>query len=48
MIKSKLEGFKIFEMPIIWEEPEGRNSKVNILIDGIRMGFGLLKMRIKL
>lgn len=48
ILRAKLRGFSIAEFPMAWAEPEERNSKVQILKDGFRMGLQLLKLRVKL
>lgn len=36
-------GFKIREIPVNWKEVPG--SKVSVIKDGVRMVFGLLRMK---
>jgi hypothetical protein len=38
----------IAEVPVVWKEPEGRIPKFQLFSDGIKLGFELLKLRIKL
>ncbi|TRZ49435.1 MAG: glycosyltransferase [Dehalococcoidia bacterium] len=48
IIKAKQKGFLMAEVPVTWREPEGRNSRVRLFRDGMRMGLELLTMRVKL
>ena len=48
IVRAKHNGFSIVELSVIWTEPEGRLSKVQLLRDGVRMGLQLLKLRIEL
>jgi len=48
IVRAKRGGFSIFEFPVVWAEPKGRNSKVQLLRDGVLMGIKLLKLRVKL
>lgn len=48
LVRTKRGGFSIAEFPVVWAEPEGRLSKVQLLRDGVRMGLQLLKLRVNL
>lgn len=48
IIKTKMKGCKITEIPIIWEEPKDRISKFQLVQDGIKILVKLLKLRINL
>jgi glycosyltransferase involved in cell wall biosynthesis len=48
IIRTKMRGYKIKEIPVKWEEPEGRIPRFQIISDGIKMLINLLKLRIKL
>lgn len=48
VVRMKQRKLRIIEIPVKWAEPENRISKFNLLVDGIRMGLGIVKLRCKL
>ncbi|MGQ9722818.1 MAG: glycosyltransferase [Candidatus Jordarchaeum sp.] len=48
IIRVKRNGNRIIEVPIKWIEPEDRNSKFQLVYDGLTILIELLKLRIKL
>lgn len=48
IVRMKQKGLQVIEIPVRWAEPEDRVPKFNLLIDGIRMGLKLIKLRFKL
>jgi len=45
LAKAKQAGFKIIEVPISFRYL--KNSKIHILKDGLKMGIGVLRIRLK-
>ncbi|MEM2144354.1 MAG: glycosyltransferase [Candidatus Jordarchaeaceae archaeon] len=48
IIRAKRRGHSIVEVPVEWEEPEGRESKFRLVRDGIKILRDLFKLRIAL
>lgn len=47
LIKARWKGLQIVQVPVMWREPQGRKSSIQLLRDGIKMGIGLVKLRVK-
>jgi glycosyltransferase involved in cell wall biosynthesis len=48
IILSKIRNYRVKEEPIEWSEKDGRNSKINIILDGFIMMFEAIKFKILL
>lgn len=48
IVRMKRRGLHIIEIPVKWTEPKGRIPTFNLLVDGIKMGLKLVKLRFKL
>lgn len=48
IVRMKKRGLQIIEIPVKWTEPKGRIPTFNLLVDGIKMGLKLVKLRFKL
>jgi glycosyltransferase involved in cell wall biosynthesis len=48
ILKMKQKGLRTIEIPVKWTEPENRNPKFNLLIDGVKMGLKLVRLRFRL
>jgi glycosyltransferase involved in cell wall biosynthesis len=46
ILKMKRRKMRIIEIPVRWTEPNERNSRFNLLTDGIVMLFKLFKLRL--
>ena len=44
IVRAKLKGYPVAEIPCTWSEPSNRKSKVNLFRDAITMGMSALKL----
>lgn len=44
IVRAKLKGYSVIEIPCIWREPSKRKSKVNVFHDAISMGISAIKL----
>ena len=44
IVRAKLRGYPIVEIPCIWSEPKKRKSKVNVFRAAISMGMSAIKL----
>jgi hypothetical protein len=48
IVRMKNNGVRMIEIPVKWMEPEGRIPKFNLVADGLKMLFRLLRLRLRL
>ena len=48
ILRMRKQKLKIIEIPVEWKEPTDRLPKFNLLTDGIKMGYDLIKLRTKI
>ena len=48
IVRAKMKGYPVIEIPCIWSEPSERKSKVNVFRDAMSMGASAIKLYWKL